>query len=81
MVKNAATTKINKINWRISRCNDVIDDDDATEASFVAFRPLRVSCIRRETLNLVETGNTNKTVLLPTWKTRPKPDPLTQSVP
>jgi len=53
-VKNVARIKIIKINRRFSRCNDVIDDD-AAEASF-AVRPLRVSCIRRETLDLDRDG-------------------------
>jgi hypothetical protein len=49
MVKDVATPRIIKIK-EILRRNDVIDDD-TTEASF-AVRPLRASCIRRETLDL-----------------------------
>ena len=47
MTNDVATPRIIEINRRTSRCNDVID---ITEASF-AVRPLRVSCIRRETLD------------------------------
>jgi hypothetical protein len=50
MVKHFAMWRILDINRRISRCNDVIDND-TSEASF-AVRPLRASCIRRETLDL-----------------------------
>lgn len=50
IVKDVATPTTIKINRIISRCNDVIGDDMA-EASF-AVRPLIVSCIRRETLDL-----------------------------
>lgn len=81
MARSVARLPMIMTNRKISRCNVVIDDDSAEES--FAIRPLEVSWIRSETLMLRdEMGiDTYKTVLSPIWKTRPRPDPLTQSVP
>ena len=77
MARNVARLAMMTTNRKISRCNVVIVDV-ALEESF-AMRPLGVSLILHAQ---DEIGNsTHKTVLSPIWKTRPRPDPLTQSVP
>ena len=63
---------------RISRCSVVIDVGAAEDS--LAMRPLWVTCETTQT-PVSTRVETHKTVLSPIWKTRPRPDPLTQSVP
>jgi len=79
MAKDVATPRIIKINRRISRCNDVIDDD-TTEASF-AVRLLRASCIRRETLDLDRDRKYEQDCVVADLEDETVTDPLMQSVP
>jgi hypothetical protein len=67
---------------RISRCRVVIDAGAAEDS--LAMRPLWMARVRQKPTSVRLKGReaeTHNTVLSPIWKTRPRPDPLTQSVP